>query len=276
MELRKRRLGRTDLLVSEVGFGGAHVGTVDEGEEALYRAFSLGVDFVETGRLYGESEYLIGRALRRLGETARPIHVASKTLKRTRDGALNDLDRSLAHLGLESVDIYQLNDVSEDSWTQVTAAGGALEGLQEARSRGRVRFIGLTSHSAEVLRRAVDSGRFDTIEAKCSPFNRESEAVIRLAHRRDIGVIAMKPFGGFGMLGSLRASSAGDVLTPAALLRYALSNRHLSVVIPGMRSVREVEENVALAASYAPMTPAEKARVRRQGEVFLAVGAGTR
>jgi predicted aldo/keto reductase-like oxidoreductase len=78
------------------------------------------------------------------------------------------------------------------------------------------------------------------------------------------------------MLGSLRASPAGQVLTPAALLRYALSNRHLSVVIPGMRSVREVEENVALAASYASMTPAEKARVRRQGEVFLAVGAGTR
>jgi aryl-alcohol dehydrogenase-like predicted oxidoreductase len=66
--LRKRRLGRTDLLVSEVGFGAAHVATVDEGEEALFRAFSLGVNFVETGRLYGESEYLIGRALRRWGK----------------------------------------------------------------------------------------------------------------------------------------------------------------------------------------------------------------
>jgi aryl-alcohol dehydrogenase-like predicted oxidoreductase len=271
--LRKRRLGRTGLLVSEVGFGTAHMATADGGEEVLFRAFSLGVNFVETGRLYGESEYLIGRALRRLGADAPPVHVASKTLKRTRDGALNELERSLAHLGLESVDIYQLNDVDEESWVQVMASGGALDGLREAREQGIVRSIGLTSHSAAVLRRAVESGQFDTIEAKYSPFDREGEAVIRLAHRRDIGVIAMKPFGGFGMLGSLKASPTGQALTPAVLLRYALSNRYLSVVIPGMRFVREVEENVALGASYEPMTTQQRARVRRQAQEAVAVAA---
>jgi len=267
MGLRKRRLGRTGLLVTEVGFGGAHVATVDEGEEALFRAFSLGINFVETGRLYGESEYLIGRALRRRGEDALPVYVASKTLKRTRDGALNELERSLAHLGLESVDIYQLNDVDEESWHQVMASGGALEGLQEAREQGVVRFIGLTSHSAEVLRRAVESGQFDTIEVKYSPFNREGEAVIRLAHRRDVGVIGMKPFGGFGMLGSLRVSPDVQALDAGTLLRYALCNRYLSVVIPGMRFVREVEENVALAASCRPLTSAQKAALRAQGQL---------
>jgi len=266
MGLRKRRLGRTGLLVTEVGFGAAHVATVDEGEEALVRAFSLGINFVETGRLYGESEYLIGRALRRRGEDARPVCVASKTLKRNRDGVLSELERSLAHLGLESVEIYQLNDVDEESWHQVMASGGALEGLQEARGQGLVRFIGLTSHSAEVLRRAVESGQFDTIEVKYSPFNREGEAVIRLAHRRDVGVIGMKPFGGFGMLGSLKASPMQG-LDAGTLLRYALSNRYLSVTIPGMRFVREVEENVALAAAYQPMTSAQKAALRAQAQL---------
>jgi len=271
--LRKRRLGRTGLLVSEVGFGGAHVATADEGEDALVRAFSLGVNFAETGRLYGESEYLIGRALRRRGEGAPAVYVASKTLKRSRDGALYELERSLAHLGLDSVDIYQLNDVDEGSWAQVMSSGGALEGLQEAREQGLVRFIGLSSHSAQVLRWAVESGQFDTIEVKYSPFNREGEAVIKLAHRRDIGVIGMKPFGGFGMLGSLKAAPAGHNLTPGVLLRYALSNHHLSVVIPGMRFVREVEENVALAASYEPMTSAQGYRVRQEAEALAAVGA---
>ena len=273
VNMLKRRLGRTGLMVSEVGFGGAHVATVDEGEEALFRAFSLGVNFVETGRLYGESEYLIGRALRRLGEGSPPVHVASKTLKRTRDGVFNELERSLAHLGLESVDIYQMNDVDEESWVQVMASGGALEGLQEAREQGLVRFIGLTSHSADVLRRAVESGRFDTIEVKYSPFNREGEAVIRLAHRRDVGVIGMKPFGGFGMLGSLKASPSAPWLSPDTLLRYALANRYLSVVIPGMRFVREVEENAALAASYRPMTSEQRACVCRWAEVTPVVGA---
>jgi predicted aldo/keto reductase-like oxidoreductase len=249
------------------------VATVDEGEEALFRAFSLGVNFVETGRAYGESEYLIGRVLRRLGEGAPPVYVASKTLKRGRDGALNELERSLAHLGLASVDIYQLNDVDEVSWAQVMSSGGALEGLQEAREQGIVRFIGLSSHSAEVPRWAVESGQFDTIEVKYSPFNREGEAVIRQAHRRDIGIIGMKPFGGFGMLGSLKASPAGQALNAGALLRYALSNRYLSVVIPGMRYVREAEENVTVAASYRPMTSVRRARMCRQAEALVAVGA---
>ena len=271
--LLKRRLGRTGLLVSEIGFGGAHVGAEAEGEEALFRAFSLGVNFVETGRLYGESEYLTGRALRRLGKGAPAVYVASKTLKRTRDGALNDLKKSLGHLGPDSVDIYQLCDEDEQAWHQVMAGGGALEGLHEAREQGLVRFIGLSSHSAKVLRWAVESGQVDTIEVKYSPFNREGEAVIRLAHRRDIGVIGMKPFGGFGMLGSLRASSSAQSLDAAALLRYALSNRYLSVTIPGMRFVREVEENVALAVSYRPMTLGQKVHLRRRVEASLAVGS---
>ena len=272
MDLHRRRLGRTGLLVSEVGFGAAHAGTGDEGEEALFRAFSLGINFVETGRAYEESEYLIGRALRRLGEGASPIHVASKTLKRNRDGVLNELEKSLGHLGLDRVDIYQLNDVTAESWPQVMGSGGAFEGLREAREQGLVRFIGISSHSAGVLRMALESGQFDTIEVAYSPFNRRGEEAIRLAQRRDIGVIGMKPFGGFGMLGSLKASSDGHTLGVATLLRYALSNRHLSVTIPGMRFVREVEENVALAASYRPMTPAQKAGVRRQAEL-VAVGA---
>ena len=270
--LKKRRLGRTGLLVSEIGFGAAHVTGSAEAEEALLGAFSLGIDFVETGRAYGESEYLIGRALRHLGDDARGVCVASKTLKRTRDGTLADLERSLGHLGLSSVDIYQLNDVDEEAWGQAMARGGAVAGLREAQEQGIVRFVGITSHSPDILRRAVTSGQFDTIEVAYSPFDRRGEAVIRLAHRKDIGVIGMKPFGGFGMLGSLKGSSWGRALNAGALLRYALSNRCLSVTIPGMRFVREVEENVGFAAAYDPMTSKQKTILRNQAQEFLAAG----
>jgi predicted aldo/keto reductase-like oxidoreductase len=210
--------------------------------------------------------------LRRLGDDASAVHVASKTLKRTRDGALKDLERSLAHLGLTRIDVYQLCDVGEEVWEQVMASSGALEGLQEARGQGLVGHIGITSHSAEVLGRAVRCGQFDTVQAAYSPFDRRSEAVIRQAHRKDIGLIGMKPFGGFGMLGSLKVSPFWQALNAGVLLRYALSNRCLSVTIPGMRSVREVEENVALALSYQSMTSDQKARLRRRAEAFLAAG----
>jgi predicted aldo/keto reductase-like oxidoreductase len=271
-DLRLRRLGRTGLLVSELGFGGAQVAGSPEGEEALLRAFALGVNFVETGRLYRGSEYMIGGALGRLAGGA-SVHVASKTLGRSRDAALRDLERSLEHLGLPAVDVYQLGDVRRDQWEQVMAPGGALEGLREAQARGLVRHVGISSHSHRVLRQAVDSGEFDTIQLRYNVFDLRNEPLIRLARRRNIGVIIMKPMGGFGMVGALKSFHLEDRLNAKTLLRYVLSNRYLSVVIPGMRFPREVEENVALAASSKPMTPFEKARLRRDAGDYLARSA---
>jgi aryl-alcohol dehydrogenase-like predicted oxidoreductase len=273
--LRTRRLGRTGLLVTELGFGAASVADVPEGEETLLRAFSLGINFVETGRCYRGSEYLIGRALRRLGQENCHVHVASKTLKRSRDGALRDLERSLSHLGLPKVDIYQLNSVGEEAWEHVMAKGGALEGLKEARECGLVDYIGISSHAVEVLRRAVESQEFDTIQTKYSPFKTAGEALVSLAQERDIGVIAMKPLGGFGMLGWLKSSRHARFLNARTLLRYALSNRCLSVVIPGMRFPWEVEENVAVATSYRRMTPAQRERLRKRAQAFLTEAART-
>ena len=270
--LRTRRLGRTGLLVTELGFGGASVADVPEGEETLLRAFSLGINFVETGRCYKGSEHLIGRALQRWGQNG-GVHVASKTLKRSRDGALADLERSLSHLGLPKVDIYQLNSVEEEAWEQVMAKGGALEGLKEARERGLVDYIGISSHTVEVLRRAVESQEFDTIQIKYSPFKAAGEALVSLAQERDIGVIAMKPLGGFGMLGWLKSSRHARLLNAPALLRYALANRSLSVVIPGMRFPREVEENVAVATSNHHMTPAQRERLCKRAQAFLVEAA---
>ncbi len=272
--LRTRRLGRTGLLVTEVGFGAASVADVPEGEETLLRAFSLGINFVETGRCYKGSEHLIGRALQRLGQDG-GVHVASKTLKRSRDGALAELEGSLNHLGLPKVAIYQLNSVGEEAWEQVMAKGGALAGLKEARDGGLVDYIGISSHAVEVLRRAVESQEFDTIQTKYSPFETAGEALVRLAQERDIGVIAMKPLGGFGMLGWLKTSRHSRFLNARTLLHYALSNRYLSVAIPGMRFPREVEENVAVATSYRRMTPAQRERLRERAQAFLAEAART-
>jgi aryl-alcohol dehydrogenase-like predicted oxidoreductase len=274
-KLRSRRLGRTGLVVTELGFGGASVAGSPEGEEALTRAFELGINFVETGRMYRGSEYMIGRALSRLSDGGASVHVASKTFGRTRDAALRDLERTLANLGLPKVDVYQLCDVRRDQREQIMGPGGALEGLREAQERGLVRYAGISSHSHQVLRWALESGEFDTVQLKCSAFNLRHEDLIRLAHEKDIGVIVMKPLGGFGMPGELKASSHSERLNTKSLLRYALSNPDVSVVIPGMRFAWEVEENFALAAGYEAMTPAETADVRRDAEAYLAESAAS-
>jgi predicted aldo/keto reductase-like oxidoreductase len=124
-----------------------------------------------------------------------------------------------------------------------------------------------------VLRRAIESGQFDTVQLMYSLFDLRNQGLIRLAQRKNIGVIVMKPLGGFGMAGALKASPHRDHLNGNTLLRYVLSNRYLSVAIPGMRFPWEVEENVAVAASYKPMTPSQKARLRREAETYLAESA---
>jgi predicted aldo/keto reductase-like oxidoreductase len=272
-KLCMRRLGRTGLLVSELGFGGANVAAAPEGEEALLKAFALGVNFVETGRIYQGSEYMIGGALNQLPASGASVHVASKTMGRSRDAALRDLERSLGHLGLSKVDIYQLVDVRRHDWEQVMAPGGALEGLREAQEQGLVRYVGISSHSHQVLRQAIESGEFDTVQLRYNVFNLRNEKLIRLARRKNIGVIGMRPLGGFGMAGALKASPYWDRLNAKTLLRYVLSNRHLSVAIPGMRFPWEVEENVALALTYKVMTSSEKARLRADAEAYLTESA---
>jgi predicted aldo/keto reductase-like oxidoreductase len=273
-KLRLRRLGRTGLFVTELGFGGANVPLGSGGEEALVRAFALGVNFVETGRMYRGSEYMIGGALRQLPDQGASVHVASKTLGRSRDAALRDLERSLAHLGLPRVDVYQLADVRRHEWEQAMGAGGALGGLREAQEQGLIRHVGISSHSHQTLQRGIESGEFDTVQLRYNVFNLRNEELIRLAHRKGIGVIVMKPLGGFGMAGALKVFHYWDRLNAKTLLSYILSNRYVSVVIPGMRLPREVEENVDVALTYKPMTASERARLREEAEAYLAESAG--
>ncbi len=266
--LKKRRLGRTGIFVTELGIGGAHLSAEDAGEDALLEAFRLGINFVETGRAYKGSEYIVGGALMQSPNSA-DIHVASKTLARSRDGALADLERSLHHLRLQTIDVCQLNSVEPDDWAQATGVGGALQGLQEARGQGLVRFIGISSHSPTVLRRAIEGGKFDTIQVKWGAFHAGNASIVRMANEHDIGVIGMKPFGGFGMFGSLKGSEFEKTLSPAALLRFALSHEDLSVCIPGVRKPQEVRENFRIATSARQFSEEDRSRIVEQAKAFL-------
>jgi predicted aldo/keto reductase-like oxidoreductase len=146
--------------------------------------------------------------------------------------------------------------------------------LREAQQQGLIRHVGISSHSHQILRRAIESGQFATVQLRYNAFNLRNEELIRLAHRKGIGVIVMKPLGGFGMAGALKVFGYWDRLNAKTLLRYVLSNRYVSVVIPGMRFPAEAEENVDVALTYKPMTPSERARLRELAGAYLAESAG--
>jgi len=260
MNIRKRKLGRTGLQVTEIGLGAMDTPQTDEGVETLQLALNLGINFIDTARDYPGSEFLIGQAIRARGP--KDLCIGTKTFNRTRDGSQYDVDKSLQVLGLDTVDLYQLHDVSSlESWERVMQEGGALEGLQIARMRGLIRYIGLSSHSLEVLDQAITCGEFDTVMVEYSAFFPHANRLIAKAKELDIGVIAMRPLGGSGRMSSLRsrwASGYQGHLTPAKLLAYALSNADISVAIPGVRFPSRVRENVELASTYQPLSATER------------------
>ncbi|GEM_PF-1132322 len=259
-ELHKRRLGKTNLQVTELGLGAMDTPQSTEGEATLHLALDLGINYIDTARIYQGSEYLIGQVI--AARRRKDFYVASKTINRTRDGSQYDVDRSLRLLGVERIDVYQLDDVLPDDWDKTMQEGGALEGLQIAKYRGLIDHIGITSHSMEVLEKAITCGEFETVMLEYSAFfHEETEPLIRLAQQRDVGVIVMRPLGGSGRTSVIRARQASGQGSPVAagdLLRYVLSNPGISVAIPGARYPDRVRDNVALTQTYQPFTEAEK------------------
>lgn len=260
MSPRKRRLGRTGLMVSEVGLGAMDTPGSPQAVETVATALDLGIDFIDTARGYEGSEYLLGRVIRERG--ARKLRIATKTFSRTVNGSQWDVDNSLRVLGVERIDLYQLHDVSTGkAWEEVMGERGALAGLKAARERGAIDYIGVSSHNLELAHEAVLCGQFDTLMVEHSAFYPDSAPLIELAAAHDVGVIVMRPLGGSGRMSAVRglvAEGRAGILTPANLLRYVLSNPAVSVAIPGASYPSRVVENVATSAGFAPLTEAER------------------
>ena len=274
VSIRKRRLGRTNLWVSEVGLGAMDTPRSPDGAATIRSAIEVGINFIDTAREYDGSEFLIGQVLRE--GLAHDVYLETKTFARDTDACQHAVDRSLAVLGVRQIDIYQLHDVSTlDHWRQVMRDDeGALAGLKIARARGLINYIGISSHNSEILRLAIASNEFDVVMVEYSAFFRESEWVIELAQEKDIGVVAMRPLGGSGRMSALKTMKRDRpeqiALSPGMLLGYVLANPLLSLAIPGVSHPARILENANLPSNYVDMDLATKRECERLASEFIA------
>ncbi len=252
--LRYRVLGRTNLKVSEIGFGGIPIQKI--GLEAAVRvvekALDLGVNYIDTARAYTDSEEKIGRAIKGRRDEC---YLATKTNKRVGIEVKKDLDESLRMLNTSRLDVYQLHNVSDErTLEKVLETGGALQAVKRARAEGRVDYIGITGHRSDILVEAIQTNEFDLV---LIPFNYvETEAateLIPLANKLNVGIVVMKPMGG------------GAFTKASAALRFVLGHS-VSTVVPGMGSTEEVDENVNIIETMAPLSAAELEDLARQSE----------
>ena len=196
--MERRRLGKTDMVVSVLGFGGSEIGYERAGARTVARllggALDAGLNVIDTAECYEESETLIGAAL---GSRRSECYLLTKCGHPRGFGRgdwrsaslLASIERSLKRLRTDRVDLIQLHSCSLADLRQ----GGAIAALERARERGWARYIGY-SGDGEAARYAVECGRFDTLQTSVSVADQEAlELTLPLAAGRQMGVIAKRP-----------------------------------------------------------------------------------
>jgi len=248
-------LGKTELEVSRVGFGGIPIQrlTEDEAIRVVQRCLDLGVTFLDTANVYTTSEERIGKAI---ADRRDQVVIATKTTARDSATAQEHLELSLKRLNVDTIDLWQFHNVSTfEAYEQVLGPDSAMEAAQRALRAGQVRHIGITTHSMDVALKAVPSGHFETIQF---PFNfvtnEPAEELVPLTHKHDLGFIAMKPM-------------AGGLLDDANLaIKYLLQFENV-VPDPGIERCEEIEEIAGIVAGPWELTPQERqgmARIRAE------------
>jgi hypothetical protein len=275
--LLKRTLGRTGLQVSAIGFGGTWICEIgmDDAVKVVRRAFDLGVTYFDTARWDGDSEEKMGAALEPVRDKC---VISTKTGSRTKKESLEDLQNSLAKLRTDKVDLIQLHGIDDEATLEkAMSPDGALATCKEARSKGLVDFVGISSHKPDILIKAIKTDEFDTVLVPINVITRQAlEKLVPFAKDRNIGVVVMKPLSAktsklitclyqpslsllsdepelHELLGKDKAEMAQSAL------RFLLA-QDISVTIPGMRSVEEVEANVKAGNEFKGLTSSEKKR----------------
>lgn len=243
--MQKNTLGRTAMAVSVIGFGGIPIQQVSEAEASriLNHALDRGVNFIDTARGYTDSESKIGKALKhRRGD----FFLATKALSRDAAGMAKELETSLRELQTDCIDLYQFHAIgTREQLDQVLGPDGAYSVLQKARRDGKVRFIGVTGHGRDILKAAIETDAFDTLQHPFNPIETEWEdAVIPTAKAKNIGLICMKPVAG------------GAIDNVPAALRFSL-HKGMDVLIPGMDSIEQVDQNCEVGDNLRPPTAEE-------------------
>jgi aryl-alcohol dehydrogenase-like predicted oxidoreductase len=212
--MRYRKLGRTGIEVSEIGYGAWGIGGKqwlgggdDESLAALHLAIDLGVNLIDTALAYGDghSEQLVGQVVR---GADRKIYVATKVPPKNRvwpasadtpigdvfpyDYILASAEESLRNLGLETIDLLQLH-VWNDAWVDRDEWKRALEDLKRS---GKVQWVGIsaTEHDPDSALAAMNTGLIDAVQVIYNIFDQTPETrMFPLAMECNIGILARVP-----------------------------------------------------------------------------------
>jgi aryl-alcohol dehydrogenase-like predicted oxidoreductase len=298
--MRHRKLGRTGLEISEIGYGAWGIGGTQwlggddtESLRALHRSFELGLNFIDTALAYGDghSEELVGKAVKK---SAHQIYIATKIPPKNRvwpakpdvpveevfpyDYIVKSTEESLRNLEREQIDLQQFH-VWTDAWTNTADWRRAIEHLKKS---GKVRCFGISisEHEPDTALEALQTGLIDAVQVIYNIFDQTPEKnLFPLCEKMNLGVLARVPLDEGGLTGGITVDTRFDSTEfrahyfrgdrkqqvvehvdalkrdlkgvpgtlPEIALRFCLSHRAVTTVIPGMRRIETVESSCGVS-----------------------------
>jgi uncharacterized protein len=275
-DIPRRAFGKTGEQVSVIGLGGHTIGLAkDEAEAAriVQGAVDAGINFLDNAYEYhdGKSEEWMGRAL--VGRRDK-VFLMTKVCTHGRDAgeAMRQLEESLRRLKTDHLDLWQVHEcIYENDPERHFAKGGVIEALEQAKRDGKVRFVGFTGHKDPSIHLKMLSYDFpfDSVQMPINCFDASfrsfTERVLPELNRRGIAPIGMKSLGGNA------AQVIQGIVTPQEAIRFAMS-QPIAVLVSGMDSVAVLEQNLAIARGFQPMTAAEMTALKTRVAQYAADG----
>ena len=279
--MEQRRLGRTGHMSSVVILGGATFSRLSQSEsdEGIDLALQHGVNHFDVAPTYGEAELRLGPWVEKMRGG---LFLACKTGKRDRQGAAEELQRSLERLRTESFDLYQLHGVTSlEDLDAALGPGGAIEALLDARESGLTQHIGITGHSPATMLEALRRFDFDTIMFPLNfvlyadeEYRADTKALLALAAERDVGVmciksIARRPWGDREHTYRCWYEPFDDQETIDRAVRFVLSQPITG--IPHASDLRLMRKVIDAAERFKPMSEQEQAALLSEGSEYSSI-----
>jgi predicted aldo/keto reductase-like oxidoreductase len=279
----RRVLGRTGERASIVGFPGLALVHYDQDRctAGIHHALGRGVNYFDVAPAYGKGYAEIKMGIGLEGVDRSRYLLACKTKMRDRQGAREELERSLGRLKTDHFDVYQHHCLrSPDDVKQALGPGGAMETFLEAKREGKVRFLGFSAHTMKAGLMAMRRFRFDTV---MFPINfiewfqwGFGKPVLELARKQKAAVLAIKPMcrGAWpeGMERTRRwwYRPVEDEREIDVALRFTLSQQPVAIGFPPAW-MDLAEKAFEAGRSYHPITPPETDELEKLAQECLSI-----